>query len=176
MRAMSRTRRHRCRKPAMRPGGAGRAVRCAGGILGIGGRATLGPLVDTRGSVSNFSAGNGGRGIVRLGVRGKRDFTKFSDLDRRRECGFGYLVGIRTLACNRDSLHTADMTPKNAAFLALISMLLLTLLQAADFIHTVLGVARDLIPAMALLRSLVYLLACLGVTTFFFVVFREQSR
>jgi hypothetical protein len=61
------------------------------------------------------------------------------------------------------------MTSKSAAFLAMIGMLLLTILLAADFIHTVLGVVREIIPAMALLRSLVYLLAGLTVTVFFYV-------
>ena len=39
------------------------------------------------------------------------------------------------------------MTSKSAAFLAMIGMLLLTILLAADFIHTVLGVVRDVVPA-----------------------------
>ena len=61
------------------------------------------------------------------------------------------------------------MTLKNAAFLALIGTALLTILMAADFINTVLGVVRDVSPAMALLRSLVYLLASLTATVFFYV-------
>ena len=61
------------------------------------------------------------------------------------------------------------MTTKSAALLAMIGMLLLTILLAADFINTVLGVVREIIPAMALLRSLVYLVAGLTVTVFFYV-------
>jgi hypothetical protein len=68
------------------------------------------------------------------------------------------------------------MTLKNAATLALIGTLLLTILVAADFIHTVSGVVRGLIPAMALLRSLIYLFASLTVTVFFYVFNRAQSR
>ncbi len=68
------------------------------------------------------------------------------------------------------------MTLRNAALLALIGMLLLTVLLAVDFVNTVLGVARDLIPAMALLRSLVYLLAGLGVTVYFYVFGKAQAR
>lgn len=68
------------------------------------------------------------------------------------------------------------MSLRNAAFLALIGTFLLTILLAADFINTVLGVLRDLIPAMALLRSLVYLVAGLSVTVFFYVFSRAQSR
>jgi len=68
------------------------------------------------------------------------------------------------------------MTLRNAALLALIGMLLLTVLLTADFVNTVLGVARGLIPAMALLRSLVYLFAGAGVTVFFYVFGKAQAR
>jgi len=68
------------------------------------------------------------------------------------------------------------MTLKNVSFLALIGTLVLTILVAVDFVHTVLGVVRDMIPAMALLRSLVYLFASLSVTAFFYVFHRAQSR
>ena len=67
------------------------------------------------------------------------------------------------------------MTLKNAAFLASIGMTLLTILLAADFITTVLGLIRDVVPAMALLRSLVYALASLSVTLFFYVFQKAQS-
>jgi hypothetical protein len=68
------------------------------------------------------------------------------------------------------------MSLKNAAFLALIGTLLLTILLAADFIRTVAGVLNDVVPAMALLRSLVYLLASLSVMVFFYVFNKAQSR
>ncbi len=68
------------------------------------------------------------------------------------------------------------MNLKSAALLALIGTLLLTILLSADFINTVLGVLRDVIPAMALLRSLVYLFASLSVAVFFYVFNRAQSR
>ena len=68
------------------------------------------------------------------------------------------------------------MTLKNAAFLAVAGMLLLTILLAADFVNTLLNVARGLIPAMALLRSLVYLFAGLTVTVYFYVFNKVQSR
>jgi hypothetical protein len=61
------------------------------------------------------------------------------------------------------------MSFKTAAFLALIGMALLTLLLAADFINTVTAVMRGLIPAMMLLRSLIYVLESLTVTVFFYV-------
>ena len=68
------------------------------------------------------------------------------------------------------------MTLKSAALLALIGMLLLTILLAMDFIRTATGVLSDVIPAMALLRSLVYLIAGLCVTVFFYVFQSSQSR
>lgn len=68
------------------------------------------------------------------------------------------------------------MTLKNAASLALIGTLLLTILAAADFIATLLGVVRGFIASMTLLRSLIYLIASLTVTVFFYVFNRAQSR
>jgi hypothetical protein len=74
------------------------------------------------------------------------------------------------------SAHTATMTLKNAAALALVGMLLLSILTAADFTNTVLGVLRDVVPAVALLRSAVYLIASVTVTVFFWVFNKAQSR
>jgi hypothetical protein len=67
------------------------------------------------------------------------------------------------------------MSLKTAAFLALIGMILLTVLVTADFINTVTGIMRDVVPAMALLRSLVYVLASLTVTVFFYFFQKSQS-
>jgi hypothetical protein len=67
------------------------------------------------------------------------------------------------------------MTLKNAAFLALIGTTLLTVLMAAGFVNTLLGVLRDIVPAMAVLPSLVHLLASLSLAVFLFVFHRKQS-
>ena len=67
------------------------------------------------------------------------------------------------------------MNLKTAAFLAMIGMILLTILVSADFVRIVLGVMHDVIPAMSLLRSLVYLLASVTVTMFLFVFHKSQS-
>jgi hypothetical protein len=67
------------------------------------------------------------------------------------------------------------MSLKTAAFLALVGMALLTILLAADFINVVLGVMRDVVPAMALVRSLVHLLASLTVTVFLYAFQKGQS-
>ena len=55
-------------------------------------------------------------------------------------------------------------------------MILLTLVAAVDFINTFLGVMRDLIPAMAVIRTFIYLLASLSLTAFFYVFLRSQQR
>ena len=82
----------------------------------------------------------------------------------------------RALATNAGSVHTAAMTLKNAALLALIGTLLLTIFVVVDFIHTLSGILNDVIPIMALPRSLVYLLASISVTVFFYVFGRAESR
>ena len=79
------------------------------------------------------------------------------------------------LANDAESFHTATMSLKNAALLALIGTILLTVLVLAHFISTVLGVMRDVVPAMALLTSLVHLFASLSVVVFFYVFYRKQS-
>lgn len=66
------------------------------------------------------------------------------------------------------------MNLKNAAFLALVAMILLTILVAADFINVVLGVARDLLPSMALVRSLIYTFASICVTVFLYVFYKTS--
>ena len=68
------------------------------------------------------------------------------------------------------------MRLKNAAFLALIGMLLLTILLASDFVRTLLGVPNDVVAPMEVLRSLVYLLASLSMTIFLYVFYRAQAQ
>jgi hypothetical protein len=68
------------------------------------------------------------------------------------------------------------MTLKTASLLALIGMLLLTILLAVDFLNTVLGILRGLLPALAFFRSLLYLFASLTLTVFFFVFGKAQAR
>jgi hypothetical protein len=66
------------------------------------------------------------------------------------------------------------MTLKNAAFLALIGALLITILVAMGFINDVLGVARGLIPPVKLLISLIETFAGVTAVLFFYVVHRRQ--
>jgi hypothetical protein len=67
------------------------------------------------------------------------------------------------------------MSLKSAALLALVGMILLTVLVLANFMTTATGVMRDVVPAMALVTSLVYLFASLCVLVFFYVFYRAQS-
>jgi hypothetical protein len=61
------------------------------------------------------------------------------------------------------------MTLKNVALLAFLGTLLLTIVVVFDFVNTELGVLRDIVPAVAVPRSLIYLFASAGVTVFFYV-------
>jgi hypothetical protein len=67
------------------------------------------------------------------------------------------------------------MSLKNAALLALMGIALLTLLVVANFVTTLSGVMRDLIPTMVLVPSVVHVFASLGALVFFFVFYRAQS-
>jgi uncharacterized membrane protein YkvI len=67
------------------------------------------------------------------------------------------------------------MNLKSAAFLALIALGLLSVLLFADLITNVLGVLHDVIPVMALLKSLVYTFASVSLAVFFFVFHKTQS-
>jgi hypothetical protein len=72
-------------------------------------------------------------------------------------------------------MHTPIMSLKSAALLALIGMLLLSILVVAHFINTVLGVLRDVIPAMALFTSLIHDFASLTVLVFLYVFYQKQA-
>jgi CHASE2 domain-containing sensor protein len=88
---------------------------------------------------------------------------------------WSHFEGLCPLANDAEGIYTPTMSLKNAALLALIGTILLTVWVLAHFIFTLLGVIRDLIPAMALLTSLVLLFASLSVLVFFYVFYRKQS-
>jgi hypothetical protein len=67
------------------------------------------------------------------------------------------------------------MTLKSAAFFALIGMALLTVILALGFIRDVSAVLAGAISAMALLISLIHLLASLSVAVFLYVFHKAQS-
>jgi hypothetical protein len=67
------------------------------------------------------------------------------------------------------------MTLKNAAFFALLGMVLLTILLAVVFIRDFSAFLSGAVAAMALLESGIHLLASLGVAVFLYVFHRAQS-
>lgn len=78
------------------------------------------------------------------------------------------------LANDAAGSHTARMSVKSAALVALIGITILTILVAGHFVFTLVGVVTGLIPALELLPALVYLLASLAVLVFFFVFYRAE--
>jgi hypothetical protein len=67
------------------------------------------------------------------------------------------------------------MTPKNAALLALVGMILATILLVVGFVGDLFGVMRGLIPAIKLLASFIYAFAGLSVVVFLYVFYKAQS-
>jgi hypothetical protein len=79
------------------------------------------------------------------------------------------------VANGTSNVHTAIMTLKNAALLALIGTILITVLLVWRFVDNFLNVLRGLVPAVTLFSSLIYAFACLSVAVFFYVFHRAQS-
>ena len=67
------------------------------------------------------------------------------------------------------------MTLKNAAFLALTGMILITALLVWNLIFNVLNVLRGLLPATILFSSLIYAFGAFTLTVFFFAFRKAQS-
>ena len=67
------------------------------------------------------------------------------------------------------------MSLKNAALLALVGMILVTILSIAGLIGDVSDVVQGLVPAMRLLTSLIDTFAALSVAMFFYVFHKAQS-
>jgi len=67
------------------------------------------------------------------------------------------------------------MTLKTAALLALVGMSLLTAVLLTHLIIDAEGWIRDVVPAMRLLTTLIYVLASVSVTVFF-LVFQKGQR
>ena len=71
--------------------------------------------------------------------------------------------------------HTQGMSLKNAAFLAFIGTLLLSVLLLWRLVMDILNVSQGLIPAQTLLASLIYAFAAITAAVFFFV-FQSNQR
>jgi hypothetical protein len=67
------------------------------------------------------------------------------------------------------------MSLRTAAFLALIGMLLLTVLDAALFLRDFTSFLNGAVAAMAVLASAIHLFASLTVTIFLFVFYRTHA-
>lgn len=67
------------------------------------------------------------------------------------------------------------MSLKNAAFFALVGMVLLTVLLLASFITTASGALHGVVSSLELLTSLIHLFTSLAVMVFFFVFWRAQA-
>lgn len=67
------------------------------------------------------------------------------------------------------------MKLRSAALLAFAGMLLLLVFLLAGFFADLMAVARGLLPAVRLVTSLVYVLASLSVTFFFYVFYKAQA-
>jgi hypothetical protein len=67
------------------------------------------------------------------------------------------------------------MSLKNAALLAMIGTVVLTILLILNLVNDFLAFMHGLIPAMVLLSSLLYAFAALSVAVFFYIFHRAQS-
>jgi hypothetical protein len=83
------------------------------------------------------------------------------------------IYGLRLRPTPTASILTS-MTLKNAALLALVGTILMTILLVWNFIFTLLNVLRDLVPAVTLFSSLIYAFGWFSVMVFFFVFHRAQ--
>jgi uncharacterized membrane protein YuzA (DUF378 family) len=74
-----------------------------------------------------------------------------------------------------ENIHTPAMNLKNAACLALVGTVMLTVLLIAGFVFDVLNVLRGLIPATRLLTSFIYAFAGLSAAVFLYAFHKAQS-
>ncbi len=71
-----------------------------------------------------------------------------------------------------ENVHTFGMTLKNAAFFALVGMVLLTVLVTIRLITDISGVLGGYVPVVALLTSIVQCVASVSLLVFFVVYHR----
>ena len=80
-----------------------------------------------------------------------------------------------TVAAVTGNAHPPIMTLTNAALLALIGTILITVLLVWTFVFNFLNLLRGLVPAVTLFSSFIYAFGCFSVAVFFFVFHRAQS-
>ena len=71
-------------------------------------------------------------------------------------------------------MQSSTMSVKNAAFLAFVGTLLLSVLLALDFINAVVAYVRNLVPVIPVLRSAIYVFAGVCLTMFLFTFSRRE--
>jgi len=79
------------------------------------------------------------------------------------------------VATDTTSVHTPTMTLKNAALLALVGTILMTVLLVWNFVSNVLNVLRGVEAPIVLFASFIYAFGCFSVMAFFYVFHRAQS-
>src|ERR1039457_5896320 len=79
------------------------------------------------------------------------------------------------VAADTGNVQTPTMTLKNAALLALIGTILITVLLVWTFVFNVLNVLRGVVAPVGLFSSFIYAFGCLTVAVFFYVFHRAQS-
>jgi hypothetical protein len=73
------------------------------------------------------------------------------------------------------SCTNPSMSLKNAAFLALVGMILLTILLVVGLINDTMGVMQGIVPAVKLVTSLIDAFAGVTLVAFLYVFHRHQS-
>jgi hypothetical protein len=101
--------------------------------------------------------------IIGLGVRRARRLFRMASSPNA--------TGVAAVTGN---VHTPTMTLKNAALLALIGAVPMTVLLVWNFVVNLLNLLRGLIPAVTVFSSLIYAFGCFSVMVFFFVFHRTQ--
>lgn len=97
-----------------------------------------------------------------------------SAADKHRRLASNPKAGAE-VADDTSRVHTPTMTLKNAALLALIGTILMTILLVGNFVFTFLNALRGLVPAVTLLSSFIYAIGCFAVAVFFFVFHRAKQ-
>ena len=78
------------------------------------------------------------------------------------------------VAPDSTSIHTPVMTLKNAALLALVGTIVMTVLLVWNFVFNVVNVLRGVEAPVVLFSSLIYAFGAFSVMVFFFVFHRAQ--
>ena len=73
------------------------------------------------------------------------------------------------------TIHTPTMNLKNAALLALVGTILMTVPLVWNLVFIFVNALRDLVPMVSLFSSFIYAFGCLTVAGFFYAFHRAQQ-